>query len=241
MEYTLCGKVICGCLTAEWLLCTDINECFRVFIWISWPLSSVYVFLQWRLLNCFLSSPFQISISFLASTLHLPASLKVTTSSATLPQILAKQKINNKSDNLLLCLPACRHNNHQPILNRGGVAYTLCVPALSSLCIFWMKPQVQHLPVLSFAHCSDSASEGKSDLRLGIVGVTLCHTGSAFWRRGGCLQREEVSQAVVDGGRARQEEAESSFHPFWIFYNRELPTSSCLQGLRERVGTEVCI
>lgn len=43
------------------------------------------------------------------------------------------------------------------------------------------------------------------------MGVTLCHTTSAFGRGRGCLQREEVSQAVVDGGRARQEEAESSF------------------------------
>lgn len=83
---------------------------------------------------------------FLACTHQLPASLKVTTSSETLPQIPAKQKINNKCDNLLLCLPACRHNNHQPILNRGGVACTRCVPALSSLCIFWMKQQVKHLP-----------------------------------------------------------------------------------------------
>lgn len=63
-----------------------------------------------------------------------------------------------------------------------------------------------------------TASEGKLDWRLGIVGVTLCHTASAFGKGGGCLQREEVSQAVVDGGRARQEEAESSFQSFWIFH-----------------------
>lgn len=144
---------------------------------------------------------------FLACTHQSPASLKVTTSSATLPQILAKRKINNKSDNLLLCLPAYRHNNHQPIPNRGGVACTRCVPALSSLCIFWMKQQVKHLPACRAVLCSaqrcDCASEGKSDLRLGIVAVTLCHTGSAFGRGGGCLQREEVSQAVVDGGESK--------------------------------------
>lgn len=59
-----------------------------------------------------------------------------------------------------------------------------------------------------------TASEGKFDLRLGIVGVTLCQTGSAFGRSGGCLQREEVIQAVLDGGRARQEEVDSCFQPF---------------------------
>lgn len=59
-----------------------------------------------------------------------------------------------------------------------------------------------------------TASKGTIYWRLGIVRITLCHTTSAFGRRGGCLQREEVSQAVVDGGRARQEEAESSFQSF---------------------------
>lgn len=51
--------------------------------------------------------------------------------------------------------------------------------------------------------CSAFVSEGKSDFRLGIV-VTLWHTGSAFGRgeAGGCLQREEVSQAGVDGGES---------------------------------------
>lgn len=35
------------------------------------------------------------------------------------------------------------------------------------------------------------------------MGVTLCHTGSAFGRGGGCLQREEVSQAVVDEAESK--------------------------------------
>lgn len=116
-------------------------KCFWVFS--SWPLSSVYVSPCWYPLSCL---PFQSAIYFLACTHQLPASLKVSTSSETLPQILAKRKINNESHNLLLCLPACRHNNHQPIVNRGGVAFTSCVPALGSLCIFWMKQQVKHLP-----------------------------------------------------------------------------------------------
>lgn len=72
--------------------------------------------------------------------------------------------------------------------------------------------------VLCSAHCSECASGGRSDLRLSIAGVTLCHIGSAFRREVGvvCREREgerEVSQAVVDGGRARQEKAESSFQP----------------------------
>lgn len=65
--------------------------------------------------------------------------------------------------------------------------------------------------VLRSAHCSDCASEGKSDLRLGIVGVTLCHTRSAFRRGGGYLWREEVSQAVVDEGKSKAEEHISAF------------------------------
>lgn len=59
--------------------------------------------------------------------------------------------------------------------------------------------------VLCSVHCSDCASEGKSDLRLGTVGVTLSLTRSAFRRGGGYLWRE-VSQAVVDEEKSKAEE-----------------------------------
>ena len=59
-------------------------------------------------------------------------------------------------------------------------------------------------------------SEGKSDFRLGIVGATLCHTGSAFGRGGGLFaeRRRSVKQGLMEGRARREEEAESSFQPF---------------------------
>lgn len=43
MEYTLCKLICASILTSKGPLCTGMNACFRVFIWISWPLSSVHV------------------------------------------------------------------------------------------------------------------------------------------------------------------------------------------------------
>lgn len=68
----------------------------------------------------------------------------------------------------------------------------------------WLRavPRRAPLPALTAP-----ASEGKAHPRLGKASVTVRRTGSAFGNRwkggGGYLQREEVSQAVVDEGESK--------------------------------------
>lgn len=138
----------------------------------------------------------------------MPAALKVSASSQTLPQIVAKREINNKSDDLLLCLPACRHGKPRPIDSGRGSGF-LWLRACSQLLVYILNETASEaFACLRFVLCSaplrsalTARVKGESDLRLGSVGVTLCHTGSAFGRSGEggvCLHGGEVSQAEAD-------------------------------------------
>lgn len=69
------------------------------------------------------------------------------------------------------------------------------------------------------------ASEGNAHPRLGRARVTLRCTGSAFGKGGGgCLQREEVSQAVVDEGESKAGEQFSAPESFIIELLLHQPT-----------------
>lgn len=118
-------------------------------------------------------------------------------------------------------VPACLSSRPPAANRRPGRRGLRLLRACSELLVYILNETANE--AFAFMLCCApltalTASEGKFDWRLGIVGVTLCHTASAFGRGGGCLHRKEVSQAVVDGGRVRQEEIESSFQSFWIFH-----------------------
>lgn len=127
-----CCKLICGCLCTAALLCAH----FSVFIYTSWPLAvCMFLLTDTHLAVCF--HPQSKWPLFLAYSHQLSASLKVTTSSATLPQILAKWK-NKKNINLTTCYCACllvvTTATSQSLTGGAWLAFTACL--LSAPCVY---------------------------------------------------------------------------------------------------------
>lgn len=145
--------------------------------------------------------------------------------------------------NLITCyrgLPTCRHSVYWPILMWRGGASACCMRAMGFLRIFWMKLWGKYLLagcvlLLSLLWLREWKGNQTRDSALcATPGVPL-----GDWEREGEVgvvfrKRRSVKQWLM-------EEQKSSFKPFWIFHKGDPTTSGYLDGLRERVGTKVCI
>lgn len=183
----------------------------------------------WIFLN---TSSCKTLIFLVCSRLLLPPSPRGSTSSDVLAQILARWKINN---NLTTCYCACTRvvTAASSQSSAGEVWLSLAACLLSALCVYseWNGKWRICLPaccaLLRSALCTDCLCKWRERSPEAWKGEShsALHWECLWERWGGCLHREEVSQAVVDEGESKAGEQFSAPESFIIELLQHQPTS----------------